>query len=163
MKVENINNEEGRHYLQTWIKALNLMLGWSESETIKWAEKWEEGLNDDTALFFNRTEGYYILNLLIPESLSQKLSSKERHALRETLLRVIEKDGSFCYRKLDFDWHAVKRRVDHLFAEVGQFKRISRKGAEHFLRDYQKHFLVKKPAKEQKKYLRELLKKTYVL
>lgn len=159
MKVDKIQDEEGRRYVKVWIKALKVMLGWSETKTLKWAEKWEDELTGaDSGLFFNGTPGSYILNLLIPDSIRDGLSSLEVGHLRETLLCVIERQDCFCYWRPNFDWKKVKQRVDAFLVLVAYEKEISRRGLKPFLLKYQKGILTRKPTKRQL----AILRKTYV-
>jgi len=157
MKLDNINNEEGRHYLQTWIKGLNVMLGWPEARTLKWSEKWAKGLNGSGTLFFHETPGWYILTLLIPQALRNGLSGAELATLKQSLLGVIEQNDSFCYRRPGFDWHSTKQRVEVFIAKAEDQKKTSKEALKTFLVNYQKQKLIKGPSKHVKK----LLRKTY--
>lgn len=157
MKIADINNNEGRHYLRTWIKALGVMLGWPQRKTLEWAEQWKDDLNDYDSLFFNRTPGRYILDLIIPEPLKGTLCSGERIVLRHIVLRVIEWNDSSCYRKRP-DWSSIKRRVDKCLADIDQKKRKSRGSIEPFLEKYERKLPRKKPTKR----LEKILRKTYI-
>jgi hypothetical protein len=157
MKIESIKNEEGRHYVQTWVKALHVMLAWPEERTLRWAEKWEKSLNSGQGGFFNDTPGVYLLSILVPESLKEGLSSDEAAHLEETALCLIERQDSFCYRKPNFNWNSAKQRLDTFFAEVAK-KKASKKRIIPFLLQYQKRVLVKRPSN----HVKQLLRKTYL-
>src|SRR4051812_47119164 len=99
MKIGSINNEMGRHYVQTWIKAMQVFLGWSKQQTIHWAEKWKESLNDPDEMFYNETPTWYITTLLIPESIRTGLSGVDKILVRRILLGLIQNDDSFFDQK----------------------------------------------------------------
>jgi hypothetical protein len=151
MNIDSINNEEGRHYVQTWIKALEVLLNWSQEQTLEWAQKWQTGLNDRQPGFFNDTPGRYLLPLLIPPNIKEGLSGNEAAHLKEN-------QDSFCYRKSDFDWRLVKTKIAVFFGKLEEQKRTSKKNIKGFLLDYQRLHLPKKPTKRH----RELLRKTHI-
>jgi hypothetical protein len=118
MNIDSINNEEGRHYVQTWIKALEVLLNWSQEQTLEWAQKWQTGLNDRQPGFFNDTPGRYLLPLLIPPNIKEGLSGNEAAHLKDTILCIMENQDSFCYRKSDFDWRLVKTKIAVFFGKL---------------------------------------------
>ena len=143
MKIENINNEAGRLYVQTWLNGLRGLLGWPEEQTLKWAEKWENDLNNPDCLLFHEPPAHYILNLLVPESLKRDCSGPELVMLKQTLLGVIESTDSFCYyQNPKFDWNLARERVKAFLDEVKHQKQTPGHKIEAFLIEYQKRKLV---------------------
>ena len=127
MNLQSIQNEEGRHYVRTWIKALNIILNWPESRVLKWAEKWLEGLNnvDSLSMFYNRTPAYYLTSLMISDRLRNRLPSYEVAHLREQLLTAIDQNKSFCDEDPAFDWNLVRERVLAVLADYGETLPVS--------------------------------------
>jgi len=110
MKMESINNEEGRHYVTTWIKILHVFLGWPEEKAMKWAEPRLAHLNDPHSLLFIEPPTWYILHLLLPESL-RALTGPDRQMLARFLLLAIGKKDTLCDARPAFDWKLAKRRA----------------------------------------------------
>ena len=118
MKIEAIKNEAGRFYVQIWLNALHELLGWTKEQTLNWAEKWENDLNNPDCLFFHEPPLYYILNLLIPKKLEEKCSG-ELPKLKRVLLLVIENTASFDrYQNPKFDWKLAKQRIETFLRKV---------------------------------------------
>ena len=155
MRIDSVNNEEGRHYVQTWVAGLRALLGWSEAETMRWAKRWEKGLNGIEAGFYNETPGWYLSSLLISDSIKEGLTGTELTLLKETLMCIIEGQDSHCYGRSDFDWHMVKQRVAKFLEGVAKEKRRSKNGLEAFFAKCQKRVMRQKPPGILKEYLRK--------
>jgi len=120
MTLESVNNEDGRHYVRTWVIVLKIFLGWSEVRTLKWADKWLDGLNEANSLFYNGTPIFYITPLLIPDRLRRRLPRSELAHLNENLLLSIQLNNSFCDRDQGFDWESARTRVQTLLTGYGE-------------------------------------------
>ena len=120
MNLDEIQNEDGRHYVRTWVVALDIILKWPEQRTLVWADKWLASMNDPNAMFFNGTPADYIIPLMIPERLRKRLPSYELEHVREQLLTAIQQYDSFCDRKPDFNWELARKRVEVVLAEYGE-------------------------------------------
>lgn len=157
MKIEDIKNIEGRHYLRVWIKALRTFVGWPRGRTLKRAEKWVKRLNDSDSLFFHDPPVQYIADILIPESLKSCLSHRDLGVLRKGLIATIDKNDSLFDRRATFDWKSAKMRLNAFLSEAEH--KVSRKeDFRVFLIRCQNDASSKKPSKLQKR----LLVKTFI-
>lgn len=158
MKIKGIKYKEGRTYARTWVNALNVLLGWPEERTLAWAEQYRTDLNDENNLFFHRTPSYYLIKLIVPETLKESLGARERLELRNLLLINIERDGIFCCDRPSFDWRLVKRRIARVLRQVELLKARRSKNIEHVLRSKQHKLEARMRPKISEKYLRKLLR-----
>lgn len=118
MKLEDVKNDEGRFFVETWLKALHGLLGWTDQQTLNWAEKWKNDLNDPNCLFFHEPPLEYILNLLIPENLKKKYFGK-MPVFKRVLSWIIGGTKGFDnYQNPNFDWKSAKPRVEAFFKEA---------------------------------------------
>src|SRR5258708_16376850 len=122
MTVDAINNEEGRHYGRTWIVAFEVILDWPEHRTLEWADKWLHRLNEPDSLFYNNPPIYYIISLIIPDRLRQRLPSYEVEHLREQLLGAIQQNDSFCDRNPNFNWELARKRIEVILSEYDKYR-----------------------------------------
>lgn len=122
MKIEDVKSEEGRTYVRAWVKALDVLLGWSEEQTLAWAEKLRAHLDDENALLFHWGPHEYLVRLIIPEKLNEALDADEKFELRKLLLSIIERNGSFSCKKPNFNWHLAKRLIARVLKQVGLLK-----------------------------------------
>jgi hypothetical protein len=161
MKIKDIESENGRIYLQTWVNALNVLLGWSEERTLTWAKKFRTELNHEDDLLFHWGPSKYFIRLIIPEALNESLNSNETVELRKLLLDIIERNGQFSDQKPNFDWHLAKRLIERVLRQVELLKINRGKNVERVLRSKRRKFearmrsRAKKGSKVREKQIRK--------
>lgn len=116
-------HSEGEAYRQIWRYLLNAWLGWSTERIESWIEVFEEELSESKAsLLFNETPFWYIVLLLIPVALEERLRGSNDDRLVELerrLLDAVHRYGDHQAEK-NYDWEAARRRVEAVLAEVGE-------------------------------------------
>jgi hypothetical protein len=118
-------NKEG--YLHDWVECLGALVGWPPEQVVKWSKKWQYGLDGlDDGLFYHEAPMYYITPLLIPPSLSARITALQRGKLCERLFVTIRHPCSYTpygeepENPETFDWQAAKQRVEAVVNEYGE-------------------------------------------
>jgi hypothetical protein len=161
MEIKDIKCKAGRTYVQTWVNALNVLLGWSEKRTLAWAEKFRAMLNDENDLLFHWGPHEYFIRLIIPEELNETLDEDEKFELRKLLSDIIERNGFFSCQKPNFDWHLAKRLIARVLRQVELLKIRGGKNVEQVLRSKRRKLEARmqsrgrKRSKARKKFLRK--------
>ena len=110
-------------YLKLWHNVLSVFLGWSAEMIDQWSDKWEDGLNNKKygGLFYHDTAVSYVVQLLIPDALWERLSTRERSQLRARIERAIEQGNSMLMLVPSYDWEAAKLRVETILSQYGEY------------------------------------------
>jgi hypothetical protein len=106
-------------YLKVWYNFLRFFLGWPTDQINRWAVKWEDGLNNKAygGLFYHDTALSYVVPLLIPDRLRERLGFGEFNRLCERLeTAIVERNSEFVLAST-YDWEAAKHRVESILAE----------------------------------------------
>jgi hypothetical protein len=117
------------HYLYVWASMLKGWLKWPEERFNNWVQRWLPGLEDrDNGLFYHEDELYYVIHLLIPDSLKDRLQGhRTQHRYYDDLAELISGKlypailGSSPYVALGqtTDWEAARQRVIDVLAQYG--------------------------------------------
>jgi hypothetical protein len=110
--------DTGQGYLEEWILVLKNLIGWTEEETITWAQEHHaDDLKGGNVWFDHEFPFYYIADLLVPE-----LVGFGRRKILDEIQRVI-----YFWDKCrldeyplgpDYDWNAARQRVNNVLKEV---------------------------------------------
>lgn len=110
------------HFLKVWSIVLNEMLGWDESRTLKWAERWDDELNGRKAasMFYHDDPYTRILPLIVAESVPpDSLRGYQDIELQNAVCRAIRSRGSEPIWLTPYDWDAARFRVNDLLGQIG--------------------------------------------
>jgi hypothetical protein len=104
--------------MDAWELILGHLLGWSKEDVAQWAARWEDGLSGESVAFSHESPTYYATQPIIEQSglprrvqLFGPFISQVHHAIGDPPFPA------------DYDWGAVKRRVD---AVLDQARVVSR-------------------------------------
>jgi hypothetical protein len=108
-------------YLKVWHNILSTFLGWSAAQVDGWATKWQSGLDNTkySGLFYHEEASWYVVPLLIPEALRQRLPSSEHHKLMYKIEAAIVHGKSPIAFAENYDWKAARDRVEAILNEYG--------------------------------------------
>jgi hypothetical protein len=119
--------EEARNsYIKVWIKGLRAILGWSESHTLGWAEKWNDALDEQAGIFYHSPPEEWMAFEIVPERLKRALRDKPAggkfYRMKELVAEAIRKSAPpkdvDAYD--DQDWAEARRRVEAVLREHGE-------------------------------------------
>lgn len=116
-------------FLKIWIHGFSILLGWPESRTLAWAEKWRYAFesNDEGRILFHENAEDLMIFELLPQTLKKRLRDKDAGLPRQWALvnqfgEAIR--GDFRNTEVEYftdqDWQLAKRRVQKLLAEFGE-------------------------------------------
>lgn len=111
------DRKEFEHYVETWVRALQVFARCPKSTVLEWARLFE--YNVTPGWFFHELPMYYVAEVIVPPRLESSLHVFDLIKLREQILDVIENGDPFCDEDPDFDWEAAKDRVERLLNEYG--------------------------------------------
>lgn len=121
MNVQSSSNYNKHYYLETWKGLLWQFLAWPERRVIEWVH--ESGtidfLDDPNDIYFHQTPQYWIISLLIPSSLKNRLSASELNDLQGRILTVFKDERNFRF-PADTDWTPYRPKVDEILAQYGE-------------------------------------------
>lgn len=105
-------------YLTIWTRMFGDILGWSRQETLEWAKKWEESLDDPYDWIYHEDPPSWTISSFVPEALDENLSPDERCTLRNDLLAMF---GVRLYLTdyLDVDWKQYKSQIKLILEKYG--------------------------------------------
>jgi hypothetical protein len=119
-------------YLATWRWILVGWLHWPEARFAAWVSCWQEKLNTNEDgwrdWFYHEDELHYVLPLLVPLDLAERLSRQRTRRmyndLAELMFEELHPAIMGCPRKKDwgmpeYDWDAAKKRVEEILAKYG--------------------------------------------
>lgn len=109
-------------YLWFWQRVLREMLGWSEARVHEWAKQFEAGLNVEDPQFYEELPTYYLVDLLTPNSLQDRLKGMQWVRFKEEIEVAIWGwiNAPSDLFEADFDFKAARERVEELLAEYGE-------------------------------------------
>lgn len=92
MNAELPEADNRRLYLKTWQRVLEVFLGWNKQDVTEWARQYENGLNGVDPVFYRETSIHYVVPLLIPERLQQRLEWHGLLQLKDRIEQTIQMD-----------------------------------------------------------------------
>ena len=101
-------------YKEVWTKMLGVFLHWMPKQVEEWSMKWADGLEHGNNLFYHERASWYVVPLLIPGELAEKLDSIGYNKLEGEILLAIQSGNLDFETDPDFDWFAAKGRVEYL-------------------------------------------------
>lgn len=114
-------------YLRTWALGLKMLLGWTEQQTMKWATKWEDSLDEPTRLFYHRPAEEWMAHELVPEQLKRKIlqeggSGLDVLQLEWRLMYCIQDTivGKEVEDYNDSDWRLTAEPLNAILGEYGE-------------------------------------------
>jgi ankyrin repeat protein len=118
MKIEDIQHQNGRHYLMTWIASFRVLLGWDERRTLAWAGKWRKELNHEAGAsdwFYTDAPMDFVSDELMAWLILRQPGmdrNEMRQKLSSALLNFQSLEG-----KANWDLFSARRRVENFLAE----------------------------------------------
>jgi len=117
-----------RCYLRIWTCGLKMLLGWPEQQTLKWATKWGDSLDEPTRSFYHRSAEYWMAPEIVPERLRAKIlqggpgSGHDLQRLEWRLIGCIYQaiDGKQVEDYHDSDCRLIAERLDAILGEYGE-------------------------------------------
>lgn len=119
------DREEYEQYIKWWSTALAELLLWSDTEVAEWIR---DRRSRDARLFFlssvlHETPAYYIVDELIPDSLSEEIAARDAESYAQFAGRVelaIEDHRNLAfYADAETDWASCRDRVNAVLGEFG--------------------------------------------
>ncbi|HEX5503360.1 MAG TPA: hypothetical protein VFW96_12115 [Thermomicrobiales bacterium] len=112
-----------QYYLDTWVAMFREFLGWSEAETLRWAERWKEPdgvdpLDDTGDIFYHESPQYWAKHTLVPARLKETLSAGELIDLEARILDAFWDEHRFHFPP-GTDWRPYREKVERILAEYG--------------------------------------------
>ncbi len=116
-------------FMKTWIHGFEALLGWPESRTLSWANKWRDQFEaeDEGRIFFHADAEEWMVFELIPETMKKRLAQKEPDLppLHELYRRFgVAIRGAYPRKDADEfgdeDWRDARTRVQTLLNEFGE-------------------------------------------
>ena len=108
------------YYLDMWTEMLWAFLGWPPSTVLEWAREHIslDQMDDPDDLYYHESPQYWIKDLLITESLRERLSENDRAVLRTRILEAFA-DEHYYHFPRGTDWRPFRERIDAILAEYG--------------------------------------------
>ncbi|MFO0890871.1 MAG: hypothetical protein U0790_17225 [Isosphaeraceae bacterium] len=122
-------NDAKRCYFRIWTCALKILLGWPEQQTLEWATKWGDSLDEPTTrIFYHRPAEEWMAHELVPGRLRAKIlqggpgSGHDLLRLEWRLAYCIQDaiEGKQVEDYSDSDWRLIAERLDAILAEYGE-------------------------------------------
>ena len=87
------------------------ILGWSEQETVDWAKKYEQYLQDPEDMIYHADPPYWTTSAFVPQALNETLSPDERCRLTKELVDTF---GVQLYLTdyLNVNWKPYKNQIN---------------------------------------------------
>ena len=105
-------------YMEYWRQALSVFFGWPSNRVHQWASQHTKGLAGEDLWFFREPPAHYIIDLIMPDTLRNKLSGDEWRFLKFRLLSLIEGERESYYAD-GFDFNKAKNSVADLLSQYG--------------------------------------------
>lgn len=123
MSPQTVYNDNKRYYLSIWKEMFRAFLGWSEAETMRWAERWKtpEGhnpLDDPEDIFYHETPQYWAVQTLIPDALKARLATRQLLDLERQILLAFQDEHRYEFPP-GTDWRPYREKVERILAEYG--------------------------------------------
>jgi hypothetical protein len=116
--VQDPFGDTGQAYLEEWIAVLKNLLGWTEDETVAWAQKKHaEDLRGKNVWFNHEYPCYYIVDLLVPKDKIILVARIGESKFLGKIQRAIYHQNAkpLCP---DYDWDTARQRVNDVLKEV---------------------------------------------
>lgn len=108
-------------YLRAWHNTLGAFLNWPADRIDRWAARWETWLNNETTSFFyHDTALSYVVPLLIPDTLRDRLDVGEFNRLQCRIEHAISLGNSALEMAPAHDWSEAKERVESILREYSE-------------------------------------------
>ncbi|MGN6672493.1 MAG: hypothetical protein ACTHMA_04280 [Thermomicrobiales bacterium] len=109
-----------QYYLATWQAMFREFFGWSDAETLRWAEQWQTvaDVADPDDIFYHESPQYWARNLFISDDLRARLAHEDLLDLQQRL-RLAFWDEQRYHFPLDTDWRPYREQVARILAEYG--------------------------------------------
>src|SRR4029079_14987181 len=94
-----------QYYVDTWRAMFREILGWSDWETMRWAEGWKAvvDVDDPADMFYHESPQYWAKSQFIPADLKERISRSDWLDLQQRLLLAFW-DEHRDHFPLDTDW-----------------------------------------------------------
>jgi hypothetical protein len=111
------------YYLEVWKGLFREFLGWSEEETLRWAERWktadgENPVDDPDDIFYHESPVYWANHELLPDPLKERLRGLELVDLERRILEAFW-DEHRDHFPPGTDWRPYRAKVVRILAEYG--------------------------------------------
>jgi hypothetical protein len=108
-------------YLREWNLVLGELLGWSETRVREWArQNWEDGLDGKDSVFYHEDPIAYVVDLLIPQPIRERVCGLPYVQLRSHLHQAIQRYGSSPLWLSPYDWKGARERIDAILSEYAE-------------------------------------------
>jgi hypothetical protein len=117
----DIDNKIAKYYLLIWKKLFKEFLGWTEKETIDWAEKTgkRENLANPDDLIYHQSPQYWAIHTLLPDTLKNELPPLELIDLKSRLLDALEDETGF-FPSEETNWKPFREKIEHILSEYNE-------------------------------------------
>lgn len=106
------------YYMAIWNGLFAQLLGWSEEQVAKWAERFSAYLGDTDDMLFHANPIYWTTTALIPEWFNERLKPGERVNLKNRLLAAFQDEHGFEF-PIDTDWEPFRVKLNQVLGEYG--------------------------------------------
>jgi hypothetical protein len=110
------------YYLNTWVEMLGEFLGWNEQQVLEWAERTGKlaYLENKDDLIYHSDPPYWIVHLMIPESLKERLPGPALADLKRRIEAACrDAEGRFFLGK-GADRRASREKIEAVLADYGE-------------------------------------------
>jgi hypothetical protein len=120
------------YYLSTWRHILVEWLEWSEERFAAWVRTWEHRIRDNERglgdLFYHEDELHYVLPLLVPDHLGERLAKQRTRRMYNDLAELLYEEIQPAitgrphhptWGTEGFDWATAKKRVEAVLQAHG--------------------------------------------
>jgi len=104
------------YYMAIWKGLFTQLLGWSDEQVAKWAERFSAYLGDPDDMLFHANPIYWSTSALIPEWLNEGLKPAERVNLKNSLLAAFQDEHGFEF-PINMDWEPFRVKLNQVLGE----------------------------------------------
>ena len=126
--MPTFNETATQCYFPVWRAVLIGWLGWDSARFDAWVAGWHDDMADENSLFYHEDEWYYILPLLVPDELGDRLVRQHTSGMYNDLAHLWHAELDRAIRGFphmpsvgtpDFDWKAAKDRASAVLQSYG--------------------------------------------
>src|SRR5436305_1335345 len=116
-----VNNNLKEYYLLIWKNLFREFLGWTEKETLDWAEKTGKlaFLADPDDMIYHQIPQYWAIQALVPNTLKNKLPALELADLKSRMLTALLTENKF-FPSEDTDWEPYRQKIEQILGEYNE-------------------------------------------